>query len=247
MTTATSSSIGPSLQIGFSIVLGMAVIGFFVGIGEPPATGSPLVHKTEAAAAQESGAMPSYSMMRTTARGGSTWSEEVATLNGGASIEDPGTKASALAARSDRRAYDGAPPTIPHPVRQNAAPECLACHEDGLRIRDRLATAMPHAELASCTQCHVVDSAPMPGETLPPDATFAPNAFEGMDSPTQGARAWAIAPPTVPHRTTMRERCMSCHGPNGRDPLQTPHPERRSCSQCHAPSAGLDQAPGGVR
>lgn len=246
MTAQTRSSVGPSLQIGFSIVLGLAVIGFFVGIGDAPDTGSPLVHVGAAERPTERAAMPSYTGLRESARGGSDWATEAAALAGGATGQG-GDRAAAVEERAEGRAYDGAPPTIPHPVRQNSAAECLACHEDGLRIRDRLATAMPHAELASCTQCHVVESPPMPGAMLPPDATFAANGFAGLESPGAGGRAWSIAPPMVPHKTTMRERCMSCHGPNGRDPLQTPHPERQSCSQCHAPSAGLDQAPGGVR
>ncbi len=247
MTTTASSAISPGLQIGFSIVVGMAVIGFFVGTGQAPDQGSPLVH--HAAAQDDAGgdAMPSYSMLRTTARGGTSWTEEVAALSASSPEPVGGDKASALAGRRGNRAYDGAPPTVPHPVRQNAAPECLACHEEGLRIRDRSASAMSHRELTSCTQCHVVQAAPMPGAMLPPDATFAANGFEGMQSPDRGERAWAIAPPTTPHRTTMRERCMSCHGPMGSEPLQTPHPERRSCEQCHAPSAGLNQAPGGAR
>jgi cytochrome c-type protein NapB len=247
MTTSTSSAMGPGLQIGFSIVLGLAVLGFFVGTGEAPDLGSPLVQQGGAEAGPAGDAMPSYSMLRSTARGGTSWTQEVAALAATPSGPAGGDKASALAGRRGNRAYDGAPPTVPHPVRQNAAPECLACHEEGLRIRDRSASAMSHRELTSCTQCHVVQAAPMPGAMLPPDATFAVNGFQGMESPTRGERAWAIAPPTTPHRTTMRERCMSCHGPQGRAPLQTPHPERRSCEQCHAPSASLDQAPGGAR
>ncbi len=34
----------------------------------------------------------------------------------------------ALKQRQQRRAYDGAPPTIPHLVQQNSASECMACH-----------------------------------------------------------------------------------------------------------------------
>ena len=84
----------------------------------------------------------------------------------------------------------------------------------------------------------------MPGPRLPPDATFAANAFQGLASPTHGERAWDIAPPQIPHQGVMRERCMSCHGPNGRDALQSSHPERQSCTQCHAAAASDDLRPG---
>lgn len=83
----------------------------------------------------------------------------------------------------------------------------------------------------------------MPGEPLPPDATFAANLFDGLDSPDHGARAWSIAPPQIPHRTLMRERCESCHGVGGRDAMRSTHPDRQSCTQCHAPNAALDQQP----
>jgi nitrate reductase (cytochrome), electron transfer subunit len=54
-------------------------------------------------------------------------------------------------------------------------------------------------------------------------------------------RAFDGAPPTIPHSTLMRTDCLSCHGPQGLYGLRTPHPERQSCLQCHAPGAHLDQ------
>ena len=59
-----------------------------------------------------------------------------------------------------------------------------------------------------------------------------------------GNRAWSIAPPEIPHRTFMQERCESCHGVNGRDAIRSTHPWRQSCEQCHAPSAEFDQRGG---
>jgi nitrate reductase (cytochrome), electron transfer subunit len=56
-----------------------------------------------------------------------------------------------------------------------------------------------------------------------------------------GERAGPGAPPTVPHATTMRERCSSCHGVAGALGMRSTHPWRESCTQCHAPSAVLDQ------
>jgi cytochrome c-type protein NapB len=235
---------GQGLHIALALILGIVVMGFFVGVSSPPGTGSPLVHHARAQAAEGVRVMPSYRGLRASSASDSTWGADSAKL----AVVGAGPEGDRTAAVSDRaanRAYDGAPPTIPHPIRQNSTAECLACHQDGLRVREGVASAMSHRELVSCTQCHVVSGMPMPGPALPPDATFAFNGFEGLRSPGAGSRAWSIAPPTIPHRTTMRERCMSCHGPAGRDALKTPHPDRQSCEQCHAPDATSDQRPVG--
>ncbi|MFO0609528.1 MAG: hypothetical protein U0324_40570 [Polyangiales bacterium] len=148
----------------------------------------------------------------------------------------------ALAARMQRRAYDGAPPTIPHPVRQQDFPNCLTCHGEGMRVAAQVAPAICHETHSSCVQCHVPSNGPVPG--APPSGVipFEDNAFAGLQPPTRGERAWAGAPPTIPHATTMRQRCDSCHGPLALG-LRTSHPWRQSCTQCHAPSAALDQRP----
>ncbi|MFT5679174.1 MAG: cytochrome c-type protein NapB [Myxococcota bacterium] len=235
------------LQIGLACILGFAVIGFFIGTGVVPSTGSPLVLEGDAGEAPSTSVVPSYSELRTTARGTGSFAAD---LEGTAlpgvleAVSLEGTsKPMVLSDRAENRAYDGAPPTIPHPIRQSSAAECLACHEDGMQLRGRTASAMSHTTLASCTQCHVVSAAPMPGAVLPPDATFAANLFDGLDSPDQGERAWSIAPPEIPHRLQMRERCLSCHGPGGRDAMRSTHPDRQSCEQCHAQNAELDQRP----
>jgi cytochrome c-type protein NapB len=152
-------------------------------------------------------------------------------------------RTAALERRATGRAYDGAPPTVPHPVDQHAAPACLACHEHGARIGALVAPVMSHARRDNCLQCHVVARDPRPVEVTPP----APETeFIGMRS-RRGERAWPGAPPTIPHATTMRDRCDSCHGPYGALGMRPNHPWRASCSQCHAPSAALDQrGPRGV-
>jgi cytochrome c-type protein NapB len=58
-----------------------------------------------------------------------------------------------------------------------------------------------------------------------------------------GVRAYTGAPPEIPHSTWMRETCLACHGGTGAEGLRTRHPQRQSCTQCHAPSAGLNQGP----
>lgn len=146
----------------------------------------------------------------------------------------------ALARRAERRAYDGAPPTIPHAIDQLAIPACLTCHEHGAVIANKVAPAMSHGLKGSCVQCHVVSADPRPNVVTP---TAPPSSFIGLAPPRSGARAWTGAPPTIPHTTWMRERCESCHGVYGANGMKSTHVWRQSCVQCHAPSAVLDQRP----
>ncbi|MBI5514054.1 MAG: hypothetical protein HY909_09825 [Deltaproteobacteria bacterium] len=151
---------------------------------------------------------------------------------------DPVQRAAAVRDRASRRAYDGAPPTIPHAVDSLSLPVCLTCHAEGMRLRGHVAPAMPHDTRASCTQCHVVDRGPVPGEE-PSGGPPLDNTFAGAPSVGRGERAWPGAPPTIPHATLQRGRCESCHGALSAG-LRTSHPWRQSCTQCHAPSAALD-------
>ena len=45
-----------------------------------------------------------------------------------------------LIERAARRAYDGAPPVVPHPIRASGAAECLACHAKGFALGNRRAS-----------------------------------------------------------------------------------------------------------
>jgi len=148
-------------------------------------------------------------------------------------------KREALDQRAQRRAFDGAPPTIPHRIDQRSANSCLACHGQGLKIDGILAPVMSHPTYRNCTQCHAPE-----GNEMAPTSPLAevPNGFRGsVPAGDGGARAWPGAPPVMPHGTFMRESCNSCHGPMGMPGLRTTHPERQSCTQCHAPSATLEQ------
>lgn len=149
----------------------------------------------------------------------------------------------ALKTRASLRAFDGAPPVVPHPITQDSSVACLVCHGNGLQVKDRFASKMSHATFGgSCTQCHVSSSAPMTiANAGNLNAPLTENTFIGRDAPISGTRAWPGAPPTIPHRTLMRSDCMSCHGPSSLFALRTPHPDRQSCTQCHVPSAQEDQ------
>jgi len=139
-------------------------------------------------------------------------------------------KRAALADRARNRAYDGAPPTIPHPVEALSVASCLVCHGEGLKVGDRIASRISHANLTNCTQCHVEQS-PIPVE----------NGFVGVYRAGPGQRASPGAPPVIPHHTWMRENCNSCHGLMTRPGTRTTHLWLTNCTQCHAPSSVLDQ------
>lgn len=216
------------------IGLSVGVVGFVSGIREPdptPRREPPPAPTGAAPAAVNYAELPSARI-----RPNAGWAQSVAQLK----FDRPGIfdpvvrtedmKLAALADRARNRAYDGAPPTIPHPVEAQSAASCLACHGDGLKVGDRVASRISHATLSNCTQCHVEQSS-VPVE----------NSFVGVYRAGPGERANPGAPPTIPHHTWMRESCASCHGLVTRPGLRTTHPWLTNCTQCHAPSAGLDQ------
>lgn len=131
------------------------------------------------------------------------------------------------------RAYDGAPPTIPHDATIGT---CVTCHDaDGSAIAGvGVAPASPHGAAAAsgamrrCRQCH----APVATQ-----ARFIKSRFTGLaQGPWRGRRATPGAPPTIPHTLQLRGECLACHaGPGARVEIRTTHPERVRCRQCHVP------------
>ncbi len=151
-----------------------------------------------------------------------------------------------LTRRAARRAYAGAPPTVPHPIDQHKSTSCLACHGLPTRI-DRIdVPQMSHPAYTSCIQCHAPSAGPGSALTSPPLAQATPvlaNAFNGLPAPAGGTRAFTGAPPTMPHTTAMRQNCVSCHGPGGSSVVKTTHPQRQNCLQCHALDAVRETLP----
>ncbi|WP_419188137.1 diheme cytochrome c precursor [Stieleria bergensis] len=162
-------------------------------------------------------------------------------------------KLASLKLRSSRRAYNGAPPIIPHAIASTNDAACYACHRQGMTLdgllkdsmaaigvkRPLRASVMSHGFLANCVQCH---AAPGP-LALPPSDWHVANHFVGLAAPQAGQRASPGAPPTIPHGQWMRQNCNACHGgPNGWLGLNSTHQWRTNCLQCHGVSAVQNQA-----
>lgn len=126
------------------------------------------------------------------------------------------------------RAYEGAPPTIPHWFNAMDQRACLRCHATGLDVgSSRPAPIVPHPSWDACLQCH------LRRETAERPA-FA-SRFIGLRASGKPHRSYPGAPPVVPHALFGRENCLACHGGPGTPPaLKTTHPERLNCLQCHA-------------
>ncbi|QDG50184.1 diheme cytochrome c precursor [Persicimonas caeni] len=147
----------------------------------------------------------------------------------------------ALRERAQNRAFAGAPPTVPHPVKQTGDLACASCHTDGLKVRGRTASPMSHEFLTNCTQCHVPSTSPGPNDPSITGTMTKENTFAGLQEPRGGDVAWEGAPPQTPHSTWMRSDCTSCHGPMSKEGMKSTHPWRQNCQQCHAPSSQLNQ------
>lgn len=251
--TRAQASLGQgAIAVGLAVVLGLSLVGFAVGTGGPEPARAPIRElPPEDLAAVDVPVAKSYPELRQRTEPGRLWeapepSAPVDPDPGAFNPRDAVTRAALRQGRVQLRAYDGAPPVIPHPISERGMPECLACHGVGLQIKGRVAPIPSHETMTSCTQCHVPSVPTLPGED-PEGVTIGESTFAGYWPPLFGERAWEIAPPTIPHHTLMRDNCLSCHGPARAVPVPTSHPWRRTCTQCHAPSASLDQTPMALR
>lgn len=131
----------------------------------------------------------------------------------------------------ERRAYNGAPPYIPHEVQDEmnmGGSNCLTCHASGGWVEkfNAYTPIVPHPEKVNCRQCHVVANT---------DDLFKVNDFQGAEPPELGYHALPGSPPPIPHALFLRENCLSCHaGPGAPEEIRVSHPERINCRQCHA-------------
>ncbi len=240
---------GRGARVGIAVAVAIAAVGFFTGTrGNPVRTGyrepDALAHAAQVGVAPRQADMES-------ARYAARRAEQAKALTAMALPPRTALDAVALdalaygrdvAARSVGRAYDGAPPTIPHAIDQRGTPACLACHESGLAVEGKIARPLSHESYASCTQCHVTRDGVLPSAERLAASVSEQSSFVGLAAAGHGARAWPGAPPQLPHRTFMRQRCVACHGVWATG-LASSHPYRQSCTQCHALAADADQMP----
>ncbi|MEP1095625.1 MAG: hypothetical protein ABJG78_10980 [Cyclobacteriaceae bacterium] len=131
------------------------------------------------------------------------------------------------------RAYDGAPPTIPHRQISETGiggKACLQCHGKGGYVQqfEAFAPITPHPEYLNCLQCHV------PAKT---SNLFASSDFRRSKPKGKGAGVLDGSPPAIPHDLQIRGSCLACHGgPSAPKEIRVSHPERVNCLQCHAPA-----------
>jgi cytochrome c-type protein NapB len=208
---------------------------------------SPVHHTTDATEA------PRYADLRDRSRQPNHgWQSALASLPPAPAFtaDTPAPSADALelllGQRAARRAYNGAPPTVPHPIDQYQSASCLACHGTPTRIGQIDVPQISHAPFTHCIQCHAPQHGPGPALTAQPRTLATPalaNTFAGLPPPAGGSRAYDDAPPVMPHTTHLRQNCVSCHGPGGSSAIKTTHPQRQNCLQCHATDATRETLP----
>ena len=136
---------GRGITIIGAVAAGLGLVGFLVGIGERvEATRASLPVAREAVSAQS---VPSYREINSTSVGpNADWSSQLKNLKQDRPslfakvVRTPEMKDAALRDRLRTRAFDGAPPVVPHRVEQQSAENCLVCHGEGLKLGDKIAT-----------------------------------------------------------------------------------------------------------
>ena len=241
-----------TLAVVFLMVGMLAVSGFFMGMRQtehqvtrnqlPPA------EKTPVSTAHVPIAPKYKEIARTEWLANRDWKFTLADLPravaqpAGQAAATPAETAAAIGRRKSLRAYDGAPPVIPHAIDPLKSSACTSCHgeDSNLVIGGKRPAEISHPWITNCTSCHV----PADGLrqfTAPVETRLlVENSFIGKTSAGHGPRAYGSAPPTMPHAVWMRQNCMACHGPGREQAIRTSHPERQNCLQCHAPNAAFD-------
>jgi len=241
MTAPTLSNRWATLATAAALTL--AFLGYLRGIREPAPVELPAA-PVVVPVGEVPVAVPYADLPRAALQPNAGWHADLATLKSARPgpfdpvVRTEAMKLAALEDRARNRAFDTAPPTIPHGIEATSPAACLACHGPGLTVGDRVATRMSHPHYGSCTQCHVESARP---EFAAHAGEVAGNEFQGVGRAGPGYRIGPGAPPAIPHTTWMRQDCTSCHGLVTRPGLRTTHPWLTNCVQCHAPSAALDQ------
>lgn len=189
-----------TLLIAF-IIVSVAVVGFFTGLQGPmkitAANSSSSRSRLSGIQSRqpEEGVIPAahYSEMAATSRtnqGRTQLTSLKSTVAPLAEIkitlED---KLMALEQRGRNRAYNGAPPTVPHSIDQQTDASCVACHQNGAVASTIRIPRMSHQFLTNCTQCHVESHSRHLKSEL-----FRENSFAGLPTPVAGPRSYPGAP-----------------------------------------------------
>lgn len=241
-------SVGRTFNVALLFVIAAAVVGFLTGTwqgeGEDGDTDAPLEAVTSSGGPSRP---PEYaglpSLGRASPRGANRLEDlQVGTQLQGSAQPQP-SPAGLLERRRTRRAYPAAPPVIPHQVSQRAQPNCRTCHERGVVLGGKRAPVPGHPMMANCTQCHAQATIPSGLASLPSAVPPVHNAFSSAGEVQSGPRAWAGAPPVLPHPVFMRQQCLACHGPDGLPGIRTSHPQRGQCVQCHVSRDQRDLPP----
>lgn len=247
MSEAKPVPIRRNFTIFGAVAVGVGLVGFLIGISEPVEPVSRMTVERPHVPTTVRFA-PSYYVIEATAN--FDWKSDFSMLKQNSpGLFDPvhrtaEMKNDALIDRLRTRAFDGAPPVVPHPIQQQTYSNCLVCHAEGMKLGDRIASKVSHPHYASCTQCHVEAVTDFPFAESFIAQEIPDNKFEGKLRAGAGDRLSPGAPPTIPHTMQMRSDCMSCHGLVARPGLRTTHPWLKNCVQCHASSAAQDWHPG---
>ena len=239
-------NVARSMTIFGAIAIGIGLVGFLVGIAEPVVP-TRAAQRVSPLPTESIRLTPSYREINSTAVGpNQSWTSSLASLKQtrpdllAPVVRTPAMKDAALRDRLRTRAFDGAPPVVPHRVEHQSAQSCLVCHRDGMQLGNQIATKISHPHFANCLGCHVEQAGSLP---LVINAEAPANLFAGLLRAGPGTRAMPGAPPSIPHTTHLRGDCMSCHGLIARPGLRTTHPWLQNCVQCHASPAETERIP----
>lgn len=235
-----------SMTIFGAIAVGIGLVGFLVGIAEPVVPARATV-RVPTIPAESTRLTPSYREINSAEVGpNQAWTSSFALLKQtrpglfAPVVRTAEMKDSSLRDRLRTRAFNGAPPVVPHRVEHQSAQSCLVCHREGMQLGHQIATKICHPHYANCLGCHVEQAGSLP---IAVNAEAPANLFAGVLRAGPGIRAMPSAPPSIPHTTHLRGDCMSCHGLIARPGLRTTHPWLTNCVQCHASPAETERIP----
>jgi cytochrome c-type protein NapB len=241
-----------TLAVVFLVVCMLAVSGFFMGMRQTERQVTRNLPPTAAHPAFPTAEIPTAPRYKTISAAewlaNRDWKFTLADLPravappAGQAAATPAETRAAIEHRKSLRAYDGAPPVIPHAIDTLKSSACTTCHgtDTHLVIGGKRPAEISHPWITNCTSCHVPADGLRQITAPPATRLIVENSFSGKSSTGHGPRAYGTAPPTMPHAVWMRQNCMACHGPGREQAIRTSHPERQNCLQCHAPNAAFD-------